>query len=180
MSPTHGFFRKTRVRAASSHRTTTSPKCKRDSATGPTRASVSAVCVDHSWTQLEHGEACSTAEATRGQYACVHAVLGGLKLADIFTTAGNSAALDVCVATSNAAAFREGAVQAAFSPENLALQTRNSRPACPRHRLSPSGSDSRRSTTPTSHPNPTMRSRHCSVPQRSAKVSQISSAQMEA
>ena len=67
--------------------------------------------------QLEHGETCSTAEATRGHYACVHAALGGLKLADpgittepggltatqsrpadIFTIAavpGRSAALDV-------------------------------------------------------------------------------------
>ena len=33
-------------------------------------------------TQLEHGEPCSTAEATREHYACVHAVFGGLKLAD--------------------------------------------------------------------------------------------------
>ena len=32
--------------------------------------------------QLEHGETCSTAEATRGHCACVHAVLGGLGLAD--------------------------------------------------------------------------------------------------
>ena len=32
--------------------------------------------------QLEHGEACSTAEAARGHCACVHAVVWGLKLAD--------------------------------------------------------------------------------------------------
>ena len=51
--------------------------------------------------QLEHGDTCSTAEATRGHYACVHAVLG------------RSAALDVCVASSNAAA-RGDAAQAAF------------------------------------------------------------------
>ena len=38
--------------------------------------------------QLEHGETCSTtAEATPGHYACVHAVLGGLKLADPVITA---------------------------------------------------------------------------------------------
>ena len=71
--------------------------------------------------QPEHGEICSTAEATRGHSACVHAVLGGLELADpgtpteprgltesqsrpadLFTTAavpGRSAALDVCVAS---------------------------------------------------------------------------------
>ena len=32
--------------------------------------------------QLELRETCSTAEATRGHHACVHAVLGGLKPAD--------------------------------------------------------------------------------------------------
>ena len=32
--------------------------------------------------QLEHAETCSTAEATRGHYACVHAVVCGVKLAD--------------------------------------------------------------------------------------------------
>ena len=80
--------------------------------------------------QLEHGETCSTAEATRGH------VLGGLRLADpgltteprgltatqsrpadLFTTTavpGRSAALDVCVASSNAAAARGDAAQAAY------------------------------------------------------------------
>ena len=32
--------------------------------------------------QLEHAETCSTAEAARGHYACVHAVVCGMKLAD--------------------------------------------------------------------------------------------------
>ena len=86
--------------------------------------------------RLEHGETCSTAEATRGHYARVHAVLCGLKLADpgiitepreskatqsrqvdIFTTAavpGRSAGLDVCVASPNAAALRGDAAQASF------------------------------------------------------------------
>ena len=42
-----------------------------------------AVCVDDSWTsQIEHGETCSPAEATEGHHACVHAVFGGLPLAD--------------------------------------------------------------------------------------------------
>ena len=31
--------------------------------------------------QLEHGENCSTAEATQGHHACVKAILGGLRLA---------------------------------------------------------------------------------------------------
>ena len=86
--------------------------------------------------QLEHGETCSNAEATRGHNASVHAVVFGLKLADpgitteprgltasqsrtadIFTTAavpGRSAALDVCVASPSAAAARGDAAQASF------------------------------------------------------------------
>jgi hypothetical protein len=32
--------------------------------------------------QVEHSETCSVAEATRGHYACVRAVVNGLKLAD--------------------------------------------------------------------------------------------------
>ena len=85
--------------------------------------------------QLEHAETCSTTEATRRHYACVHAVVCGMKiadpgmsteprrltasqsrLADIFSTAvpGCSAALDVCVASSIAAAARGDAAQAAF------------------------------------------------------------------
>ena len=83
--------------------------------------------------QLERGETCSTAEATRGHYACVHAVVCGLKLADpteprgltasqsrpadLFTAAavpGRSAALDVCAASSNEASARGDTAQAAF------------------------------------------------------------------
>ena len=56
---------------------------------------------------------------------------------------------------------------------------RNSRPWSSTHRVSPPGLDSRRSTTPSSHPNPAIRSRHCSLPQRSANVSQSPPAQME-
>ena len=70
----------------------------------------------------EHAETCSTAEATRGHYACVHAVVCGVQLADPGITTerrgrtasqsrpaavpGRSAALDVCVASSIAAAAR--------------------------------------------------------------------------
>ena len=86
--------------------------------------------------QLEHSETCCTAEATRGHYACVRAVVDGLRLADpaitteprglttttsrpadIFTTAavpGRGAALDVCVASPNAAAAMGDAAAAAF------------------------------------------------------------------
>ena len=85
---------------------------------------------------LEHSETCSTAEATRGHYACVHAMVEGLRLADpsvtteprgltsttsrpadILTTAavpGRGAALDVCVASPNAAAALGDAAEAAF------------------------------------------------------------------
>ena len=87
-------------------------------------------------THLEHSETCSTAEATRGHYAVVRAVVDGLKLADpaitteprrlttsisrpadIFTTAavpGRGAALDVCVASPNAAAAMGDAAASAF------------------------------------------------------------------
>ena len=85
---------------------------------------------------LEHCETCATAEATKGHYACVRSIVEGLRLADpqvcteprdltttqtrpadILTTAavpGRSAALDVCVASPNAAAACGDAAQAAF------------------------------------------------------------------
>ena len=86
--------------------------------------------------QLEHAEVCATAEATRGHYACVRALVGGLRIADpsvtteprgltttqarpadILTIAavpGRSAALDVCIASPNAAAAQGDAAEAAF------------------------------------------------------------------
>ena len=86
--------------------------------------------------QLEHSETCCTAEATRGHYACVRALVSGLKLADpavtteprgltsttsrpadILTVAavpGRSAALDVCIASPNSAAARGDAAESAF------------------------------------------------------------------
>ena len=85
---------------------------------------------------LEHSETCALGEATRGHYACVRAVVDGLRLADsnvstepqgltstmerpadIFTTAavpGRSAALDLCIASTNAASARGDAAEAAF------------------------------------------------------------------
>ena len=94
------------------------------------------LCGSHLDPQLEHSETCSTAEATRGHYACVRALVDGLRLADpaitteprglttstsrpadIFTTAavpGRGAALDVCVASPNAAAAMGDAAAAAF------------------------------------------------------------------
>jgi hypothetical protein len=85
---------------------------------------------------LEHSEVCATAEATKGHYACVRVLVDGLKVADagvtteprgltstqarpadILTNAavpGRCAALDVCVASPNAAAARGDAAEAAF------------------------------------------------------------------
>ena len=85
---------------------------------------------------LDHSEVCCIGEATRGHYAVVRAVVDGLRIADsavtteprgltstqarpadIFTSAavpGRSAALDVCIASPDAASAGEDAVQTAF------------------------------------------------------------------
>lgn len=86
--------------------------------------------------QLEHSETCATAEATRGHYACVRALVEGFRVADptvttepqgltstsdrpadIFTNAavaGRSAALDVCITSPNAASAGGDAAAAAY------------------------------------------------------------------
>ena len=86
--------------------------------------------------QLDHSETCAIAEATWGHYAVMRATVSGFKLADpgitteprgltstqarpadILSTAavpGRSAALDVCIASSNAAAAAGDAAEAAF------------------------------------------------------------------
>ena len=86
--------------------------------------------------QVEHGDCCDTAGATRGHYAVVKPVLNFIKLADaaatteprgltdtqsrpadIFTSAavpGRRAALDVCVASPNASGAAGDAAAAAF------------------------------------------------------------------
>ena len=130
----------THVRELSRRRTTVSPACRKDLARGRVQALVrtGGSFLDP---QFEHGETCSTAEATRGHHACVHAVLGGLlladpgittqprgltstqsRLADLFATSavpGRSAALDVCVASPDAAAARGDAAQAAFDRHEI-------------------------------------------------------------
>ena len=99
-----------------------------------------------SWTsQLEHGETCSAAEATRGHDACVRAVFGwvadpgvtteprGLtegesRTAALFTAAavpGRSAALDVCVASADALA--EAQRTQPSRSQNFTLSIPNSR-----------------------------------------------------
>ena len=142
--------------------------------------------------QLERGGTCSTAKATRGHYACVHVVVGGLKLADpgitteprglektqsrppdfFFTVVpGRSAALDVCVASSNAAA-RGDAAKAAATHHTTGEKSQT----CElKHRLSLPGLDSRRSPKHSSH----LCSEHRVLPQRSATVSNRPPAQME-
>ena len=61
------------VRAVSLHRTTLSPTCRRDWATGAAQVREVVIFVEGASLdpQLEHGETCSPAEATRGHYACV-------------------------------------------------------------------------------------------------------------
>ena len=138
--------------------------------------------------QLEHSETCSTAEATGRHYARVHAVLGRLRLADpgttteprrlaeaqsgpadIFTTAavpGRSAALDVCVASSTAAAARTRHKQPMIAKSHLTdIKFLTFRLWC-----GPQTVDH------TSHTNPSIRSRHRSMPQWSTNVGKISSA----
>ena len=85
---------------------------------------------------MEHCETCATPEATHGHYAVVRALVDRLRLADasittepqgltstqdrpadILTTAavpGRSAALDVCIASPNAAGAAGDAAEAAF------------------------------------------------------------------
>ena len=120
MSPTSGSTTWTRARAVSLRRTTASPTCKRDLATALGRVFCQCrLCGSFLDPQVEHGELCRTIEATLEHYACVHAVFGGVRLADpgitteprglteapsrtvdLFTAAavpGRSAGLDVCV-----------------------------------------------------------------------------------
>lgn len=94
------------------------------------------ICGGHLDPALEHCETCATAEATKGHYACVRALVDGIKVADpsvsteprhltstdarpadILTNAavpGRRAALDVCVTSPNAAEARDDAAASAF------------------------------------------------------------------
>ena len=86
---------------------------------------------------LEHSECCAPAEATRGHYACVRALVRGIRLADPSVTTepqgltdtssrpadilasaavpGRSAALDVCVTSPNSTAAAGDAAASAFA-----------------------------------------------------------------
>ena len=151
---------------------------------------------------LEHAETCSTAEVTRGHHACVHAVVCGMKLADpgiatepsgltgsqsrltdILTTAavpGRSAALDVCVASSTAAAARGDAAQAAFDRKISHYRNEIGGTAATGRSLSLSCLDSGWTTAPGRHANASVRSRHCLQPERAANAGGITSSQVEA
>ena len=82
VSHTSGSTTQTRVRAVSSRRTNTLPMCKGDPVTHTWAFGQCRPCGSFLDSQLEHGETCSPAEATRGHYACSHAVLEGQKLVD--------------------------------------------------------------------------------------------------
>ena len=141
--------------------------------------------------QLEHAETCSTAEATRGHCACVHAVVCGMKLADrgitteptlltasrstpadIFTTAavpGRSAALDVCVA-SIAAAARGDAAQAVFRPKLSHYKNEIGQLRATGYSVSSSCVDSGRTTAPGGHSKASVCSRRRHWPEWAADV----------
>ena len=94
------------------------------------------LCGKHLDPCVDHSEVCAIGEATRGHYAVVNAVVDGMRIADpaatteprgltstqarpadIFTSAavpGRSAALDVCIASPDAAAAGEDACESAF------------------------------------------------------------------
>ena len=132
--------------------------------------------------------------------SCVHAVLGGLRLsdpgitteprglagtqsrpADLFTAAAvpgrSTGSGRVCgIFQCSSSPMRCTAI--CFCFQNFTSQERKS-PTSARHRLSCLGLDNRQSTTPSSHPNATARSRHRIVPQRSANVSKNPPAKME-
>ena len=126
-------------------------------------------------------------------HACVHALLGGFKVADhgvtmeprvviettsrpagIFTTVvpGHGAGLDVCVASSNGAAARGDAAQAASD-----RKTSHCRKEI--QDLSSVGLDSRWTTTPSCHTNDEICSRHSGLSKRATSVSKRPPTQMD-
>ena len=164
MSPINGFTTCPRVRAAPFHRMTTSPTCKKDSATEPRRALANAVCVDHSETPRLSTENSAAPPTPLGDITTEPRGLteAQSRPADFFTTAavpGRSAALVVCVASSTAAAAQGDAAQPAFDSKILHY----------RHQI----------PDPSSHPNPAACSRHRIMPQRTPDVGNIPSTQME-
>ena len=136
-----------------------------------------------------------------GHHACVHVVVCGMKLADpgitteprgltashvrradFFTTAvvtGRSVALDVCVASSTAAAARGDAAQAAFDRKLSQLQESNRRTEATGCSAPSSCVDGGRATAPSRHSNASAHGRNCLQPERAAFVGKIKKSQVE-
>ena len=80
------------------------------------------LCASFLGSHLEHGETWSIAETTHGHYACVHAVLGGLKLADPMICHGtlgthrNAIQLIFCPATQRGSGRVCGILQCSSTP----------------------------------------------------------------
>ena len=83
----------------------------------------------------------------------------------------HSTALDVCVVSSDAAVARGDAAQAAFEREKHTITDGEFQTCVPRHRVSLPGLDSGRPTTPSSHTNFSVCSRHRIMSQRATNVS---------
>ena len=105
-----GSTTSTHVRAVSSRRTPRSPTYIRELATGSSRASVSAACAD----QLEHGETGSTADSTGRHKESPRNPEDSQMQSTPPLLSGNAVRLWTCVASTNAAAVRGHAAQAAF------------------------------------------------------------------
>ena len=130
--------------------------------------------------QLEPGETCSSAEATRGHYARVLVVLDGLKLADLGITTeprgltggtiqtGRSLCFRCCPRTQRGSGCVCGLLHCSTSPREtlrkqlLIVKSRMTgiKFLRSRHPLPPACLDSRWATAPCSHPDPAACSRH--------------------
>ena len=147
-------------------------------AIGATQALASPVCVDHSWTlNLCTVKPAAPPKPPPGHYACVHAVLGGLRLADpgltteprgLTATQCRPADLFTTVAVWHPTMQQspKRCSSSCFRSQNLTPHKRNPRPTSSRHRLSSS----------RCHPNFAGRS---IMLQRTTHFGQLSSAQVE-
>ena len=161
--------------------TTTSPMCREDVETERGQYLASAAQAAPSWALSWNTEKAAEPPKLRGDTARARSRCGmWLKTRrprppDIFTTAavpGRGAALDVCVASSNAAAARGDSAQASFDRKlshnrDEISELRNQDIHCP------SRLDSGRATTPIRHSDTAVCNRHCIQPERQAEVGEI-------
>ena len=185
MSRTSGFLPLRRVcsRCPNTARLS-SPTCRKGWAIGAPQAAASAVCVDHSWTlSLSTEKPAAPPKPSRSTMRAFTPSLEDLNLliqevpqspedpqkhnADRLIFSPPLLSQDAV-----AAAARGDAAQAACDRTKRAPQERNPRPTSSRHRVSSTGLDSRQSATPSSQPNPTVRSSHHIVPQTESKCQQ--------